>query len=356
MSKQKSYFKSSEIAHVFVHQQAPEGRCPSSTFHGKTFYSYSTAIAKLVENKKGERAIIINGTGYSSTTSGHQGAVRSAANHLRSFYVHGVARGNCYGRSSGMPSDGKELVEYFLAKFEEPTENEKSRYAHVRAAAVLARHSYLDKAIEAAEFFGLASAKLRAKAAKLNDEDAAAQKVLNDRQDKKDKAKFKREAQVREGAARGATAWLADDANLRPVTREYLNKLDHDPELLAKVEAKNARCYKDQLGAWKRHEPLKISAYDIPVALRREGDQIVTTLGVRFPVEHAKRAYLTLKKLHERREKFQANGHTIPLGGYRIERMDEAGTVVAGCHRVSWIECEDLAIREGWDAPRMQIF
>lgn len=348
MSKTKSYFKSSEIAHVFVHQSAPEGRCASAmTFSGKTFYSYNTPIAELVENKRGERAIIINGTGYSVTTSGHQSALRSAAGHLMSFYVYGVSRN---GYSNNMPKTGKELVEYYLAKFGEKQPGEESHYAHVRAIAVLARHNFLHQAINAAQFFGLPTAKMEQKRAKALEEFDAACAVLTAREAKQKEAKFKREAQVREGAVRDAAKWLADDSDLRPVTSAYLAKMDHEPELLAKVEAKNARCYQDQLNAWKRHEPLEISSYNLPVALRREGDEIVTTLGARFPVDHAKRAYVILKKLHERREKFQANGHTIPVGGYRIECMDEAGTVVAGCHRVSWSEVSDLAAREGWDA------
>lgn len=78
--------------------------------------------------------------------------------------------------------------------------------------------------------------------------------------------------------------------------------------------------------------------------LRIDGDQVLTTRGVRFPVSHAKRALAFVRRVRESGQAYVRNGHTIHLGPYALDRMEPDGTVKAGCHVVSWEEIERIAL------------
>ena len=77
--------------------------------------------------------------------------------------------------------------------------------------------------------------------------------------------------------------------------------------------------------------------------LRVVGDEIETSRGAKFPVEHAKRAYRLLAAIVTKGEGWQANGHTIPLGHFTVDRVKPDGTIIAGCHTVAWSEVEACA-------------
>ena len=83
--------------------------------------------------------------------------------------------------------------------------------------------------------------------------------------------------------------------------------------------------------------------YDVPVMLRIDGDEVVTSRGARFPVSHAKRALAFVRKVRESGQAYVRNGHTIHLGPYALDRIEPDGTVKAGCHVVSWEEIERIA-------------
>ena len=83
--------------------------------------------------------------------------------------------------------------------------------------------------------------------------------------------------------------------------------------------------------------------YDVPVMLRIDVDEVVTSRGARFPVTHAKRALAFVRKIRESQKAYVRNGHTIHLGPYALDRIEPDGTVKAGCHVVSWKEIERIA-------------
>src|ERR1019366_1782123 len=62
--------------------------------------------------------------------------------------------------------------------------------------------------------------------------------------------------------------------------------------------------------------------YDVPVMLRIDGDEVVTSRGARFPVSHAKRALAFVRKIRESQQPYVRNGRTIHLGAYAIDRIE----------------------------------
>ena len=83
--------------------------------------------------------------------------------------------------------------------------------------------------------------------------------------------------------------------------------------------------------------------YDVPVMLRIDGDEVVTSRGARFPASHAKRALAFVRRVRESGQAYVRNGHTIHLGPYALDRIEPDGTVRAGCHVVSWEEIERIS-------------
>jgi hypothetical protein len=75
-----------EIAHLWINRAGqPYAQSNSQHFDCNKFYSYGTQIGYLITNDKGDRAVIIDRTKYSVTTSSHQSALLFACNHLTTF-------------------------------------------------------------------------------------------------------------------------------------------------------------------------------------------------------------------------------------------------------------------------------
>ena len=84
-------------------------------------------------------------------------------------------------------------------------------------------------------------------------------------------------------------------------------------------------------------------------------DEIETTLGARFPAAHGKRAYRTLLPVRKAGGTYAANGHTIHVGAFQVDSMNEAGVIQAGCHIFEWSEVERLAAALGWGDGHMTL-
>lgn len=286
----KTVFKSDEIAHIWAHKSAPHGKSPSNvSFSGDVIYSYSTAMGRHIEHK-GKSAIIYNATSYSNTTAKMQGRLWSAI--PSSALVFRVS-GQGYGAS--LRFSAKELFAYYLecaAKQEAaallPRIRQTTRDSHKAQAA-----SYLEQAKAVAEFYGL-----RKKVDEKAVERLAASKARAEKRERI--AREKREAQER----------LEQEANYE---------------------------------SWKRGIEWKDEYFDarlFPVAFRVEGDELVSTLGARVPLQAARVAYRFA--MSKRGQEWRENGETCPVGHYRLNAINEHG-IVAGCHRITWAELERLA-------------
>lgn len=314
----KTVFTSREIAHVWAHQSAPHGKSPGAvSFNGPVIYSYSTAMARFIEHK-GKRAIILNVTSYSVSTSKHQGRINSAIYGLDIpvFRVNGRQRG------TDLRFYGSELFTYYIesaAKQEVqsllPRIRQTTRDSHKAQAS-----AFLEQAKAVAAFYGL-----RKKV-----DEKAVQRLAT--------AKARAEKRERIAQEKREAAYRA--------------------EQLADYEA------------WKRGEVghLSFTAGYFPVAFRVEGDELVSTLGARVPLRAAQVAYRFAMRVREawakcpkcgnesvnttcpkcvvRQNKiapaWHENGETCEVGHYRLNAINEHG-IVAGCHRITWAELERLA-------------
>lgn len=73
------------------------------------------------------------------------------------------------------------------------------------------------------------------------------------------------------------------------------------------------------------------------------GGTLRTSWGATVPLAHAVRAFQFLKLCRDTGRAWAANGHTVRVGHFRIDRVDTSGNFVAGCHRINWQEVERVA-------------
>lgn len=73
----KTKFSNSELSHVWANQTQTHGNGSNMFFEHGTIYSYGYhfKLAQFVNNKEGEKCVLINSSSYSNTTAKHQSLV-----------------------------------------------------------------------------------------------------------------------------------------------------------------------------------------------------------------------------------------------------------------------------------------
>jgi len=258
------------------------------SFNGDAFSSYSTVIARHIEHK-GKPAIILNTRSYSATTSSkHQPQVRRAIpSGIPVFRVD-----HC-GMGTRLDLTGGELFTHYVERAAEqealslaPRIRQSTRDAHKASAG-----AFLEQAKAVSEFFGLRK-KVDAKA-----------------------------------VARLATAKAREEKRQREVqaAQDRQRRVDMQAE------------YEAWIANWPNRY---FDARLFPVAFRVEGEDLVSTLGARVPLQAARVAYRFA--IHRRAQGWHRNGETCEVGMYHLDAINEHG-IVAGCHRIAWSEIERLA-------------
>jgi hypothetical protein len=298
--RQKHVFNTGEIPHLWAHRTQDEARnCQGNLyFSGDTIYSYGShfPIARHIVNKAGGHAILFTTASYSVTTSGHCSAVRSAIPAgIPVFHVPEVYPDT---------STAKEAHEQNLKHYAKTTEEHVAKCARSRLSFNKEWHhkqaeELRKEALAYCEFFRLPNPHIKAIP-------ALDSKLLEN---------------IRKLQAQRA----AEKAE--QTKRERAEAIARQQELITK---------------WRTGH-YSGCLYDVPVMLRIDGNEVLTSRGVRFPVSHAKRALAFVRKVRQSGQPYVQNGHTIHLGLYATDRIEPDGTVKAGCHVVSWQEIERIA-------------
>lgn len=279
----------SEIPHLWAHKTQTNARNSQGNlyFDGDTIYSYGShfQIARHVQNKRGENAVLLTTREYSVTTSSHIRAVGSAIpSGLQVFHVDLTANWEP-GRST-VDRYNEEIAEHEL-KAARARKAWSRNYELRRAGQVHA------EAIVFCKFYGL-----RFKVNSL----------------RTDLAEVKRAA-------------LADQAHKAAQTKA------RKAEQLAE--------YQERINLWLNGEYANLP-HGIDTLLRVKNGEVETSRGARFPIEHAKRGLALVESVKASGQAWQKNGHTCHLGHYQIDRIEPNGTVHAGCHVVSWKAIERI--------------
>lgn len=324
----------SMVAHVWAQQSQSEGYASRMHFTHETIYSYGEhfPMAVFVTNDAGETVCAVNTDHYSSSTGKHQSHVRRAI----SGPTMPVNTATAKALSSWMASK-RHRADVGLAKGEArkwqrehdkrlaATLNSEARYAIVSAVeAAEARRIHRKKAEEIenglksfdtlqriAGFAGVTLSKevlalgekLRDNSADVLVEHRKQQAAEAKKRDKAQKAEQLRRERV---AAEAAPVWLAHED-----TSEHRSALFNVKDVLLRVVA--------------------------------GGEEIETSHGARFPVEHARKAFIMVRACKERGKAYERGKKSIHLGHFAINSVTAEGDVTAGCHHVKWAAIEHAA-------------
>ncbi len=289
MTKQVRHVYPAEmVAHLWAHRSQDSARNGGGNFYfeGDSIYSYGThfLIARHVETKRG-RVVLLTTRGYSATTARHKSLVLRACRHLTIFHVQHPT-----------DSDRKAQFDEYRQRYLDLAR----KYSRARSNRpwILGRlRDLVEEANRFAQFFGLRSR------LSLPDDLSAMEAECRAIEQRERKRKQRAEVRRQREAMEGIQRWVHGEAD---------------------------SCRSDG-----------------PIRLRIKGDELQTSRGARVPLEHAIKAFRIIKRLHDKGQAYERNGHTIHLGHFPLDAVDAQGNVTAGCHHVEWPEIERIAIRAG---------
>lgn len=302
----KRVFTNKELPHIWAHQQQPEGHTSNENmfFDARVIYSYGRhfPIAMHVKNARGDGAILFTTADYSVTTRRHKSLVLRACYgdvfevELSQNSASMFNRSDVWTNKTGR-AQADSLVDMWLAQYqtridELTLETARARtHKEYKESALLA---LVEQANKFSKFFGREQEFQVADKAEI-----LARHKANEDKRKRDEAQKERDALVR--AQEDIERWCAGDRDIS-------------------IPYNVGKCF-----------------------LRVIGDEVETSKGARFPVEHARKGLRFVRAVKAKGEAWQANGHTFHLGHYAIEKVDAAGNVTAGCHFVTYAEIERIA-------------
>jgi Ni/Co efflux regulator RcnB len=289
------------VAHLWAHQAQEHAKNGKGSFYfdGRTIYSYGFhfPIATYVENSAGGRAILFTSKSYSVTTAGHMSRARRAIPpDVTVFTVPTVTepdhRKNLESYAQGIASAAKHAI---------------------RARSEWNRGHYLDsitrltaEAKAYAEFFGVSA--------------ALAQLV----------PEFPAELDQLRGRVK---EWEKERARLEQEFRAKEERRKKAQQRKAKRQAREA------IQRWKAGENVRVPYFGDEAYLRVVGDTVETSQGAIVPLSHA----LRIVPLVRSGVPYQHNGHSVHVGDFRIDSIDDKGNVRAGCHYITRQEIERIA-------------
>ncbi len=307
----------SELSHLWAHRSQPDARNKQGNFYfnGDTIYSYGAhfPIARHVTHKK-RACILFTTQTYSNTTSGHIASVRGAIHGLGVpvFHVPFIER-----RLSDTISHADNWTDYTsrlndLAKKIGKARRWRDSYLAEFGALVTEANAY-------AKFFGLRKS-IKGDHATIANEYAKNQaKIEADNRRRVAQAQRERDTEL----AENVTRWIAG---------ENVPVFSYSKVLL-RIKPK---------GSWA----------GIPGDEEKDNRECIeTSLGARFPLEHARRAFKLIMACRANGQLWTPNGHTAHLGHYAIDSINANGDVRAGCHIVAWEEIERIAQQIGLITP-----
>ena len=118
---------------------------------------------------------------------------------------------------------------------------------------------------------------------------------------------------------------------------------------IKKYETQRQEQLKKDLEEWKTDISIWRTFYNLPVALRLNGEAVQTSHGSKVPLDHARRVYLVAKDIQAgKTPPYVANGHTLHCGAFKIHSIDVTGTLIAGCNTIEFATMKELGDKLGW--------
>ena len=350
----------SMVAHLWANEKEESARGSNLFFEGRSIYSYGYhfEVGRIVRNKCGEKAYLLNDKYYSSSTCKHQHCVRSAIpTGSKVFYV-----------GYNMSDDGSMA---FITSQLELIKEVIEKYKKVRTSL-----SYRDvwgvfrSLMDYIEFFNMGTPKSLLK--KSANTWIGTKHELSYESDKIKSEyvhELKRVFEVllnhQALETLGTTNVIVDEICGEGTWAGYVARCQRWEDSQAKKEAlifekrrkekeDRKKKFEEQIEMWKSGKILELYPHyyledDQPnVWLRIKNGIIETSKNIKIERAEAERLWKLIKFFHNG-SKFQRDmvldttGHKWKINSYKNDIL------VAGCHRIAYSEMKGIARQLGWD-------
>lgn len=303
------------VAHLWANQAKPHARGSNFYFDGPALYSYGGhfCVGRIVENKRGRRAYLLNSDAYSPSTSRHQRYARNAiAGGATVFYVPGAST-----RHSDNRERFRDRMRAALARIGTRRTADRIRGDIVDARdAAQAFNDY-------SAFFGLHGRLKLPTFAPVYAARAARYESNAEKRHERKRAEWEAGAPAREAAER------------------------------ARLQEQAERCAKER-EEFRAGLPRRSYGSLGPCMLRLSGNTFKTSQGADVPrAEGVAMLRFIAARLRGGMVPFQAgeDGRAAPVaGGFTLRRISR-DEVVIGCHHIPVSECAAMAALVGVEWP-----
>lgn len=291
----------SQVAHIWAQQTKSSGKGSHFFFDTTTIYSYGYhfPIARFVQPK----VVLLTTACRSISTAKHIGYVRQAIRYDTTVF-----------QVANVEANGKDLHVKNFTCMRDVLQRQLAALAKCRTASTKART--VEAIVNRVEHANAYSKhfKLGRRITLPPGQSVAELKELGSKWDRQEQAAVAKQRKAQEKRAAEALAgWMLGS--------------DKATSLVRQLEDVYLRVTSSPCG--------------LPI--------IQTSHGAEFPVDHAKRAYPALKRMVGIVKGFECTGQvatgdmTIRLGEFKVDHIEQDGTIVAGCHRIRWEEIQRIA-------------
>ena len=350
----------SMVAHLWANEMKEFANGSNFFFEGKSIYSYGHHFeaGRIVRNKRGEKAYLLNNEHYSTSTSAHQGYIYSAI--PTGSKVFSVGYNMSDDGSMAFITSRLELIKEVIEKYKKARTN--LSYRNVWGV--------FRNLMDYIEFFNMGTPQSLLK--------KSANDWIGTKHDLSYKSdKIKREC-VRELKrvfqillnhpaleVLGTVNVIVDEVCGDGTWTKYVDRCRSWEEGKAKREAialemankeneARKKALEEQIQMWKSGEISQLGCwsvyfeYDQPnVWLRIKNGRIETSKGIKIEQIEAERLWKLIKFFHDGGQyqhdlALDVTGHKWAFNRYENDML------TAGCHRIAYSEMESIAKQLGW--------
>lgn len=350
----------SMVAHLWANEKQESANGSNFYFEGESIYSYGRhfEVGRIVRNKRGEKAYLINDTYYSSTTSKHQYYVREAIpTGSKVFYVE-CNISYCIGNML--------FVTNMLECIKDAIEKYKKARTELSYRDVWGNFKNL---MDYIEFFDMGTPRRLLK--KSANEWLGTNHELSWKSDKIKREhvrELKRVFQIllnhQALEVLGTVIVIVDEVCGEGTWLKYRERVEkYRINIEAKQEKKRRareeeldkfrKDFYEKLEKWKSGELNFLHSYyfidcaDVNAWMRIKGGIIETSKQIKIGIEEARRMWQMVSLLHRGGQFRHGLVEDVDGNKWSINRY-ENDILTAGCHRIAYSEMESIAKQLGW--------
>lgn len=349
----------SMVAHLWANEKKESGKGSNLFFEGRSIYSYGYhfEVGRIVRNKCGEKAYLLNDKYYSSSTCKHQRCVRSAI--PTGSKVFSVGYNMSDDGSMAFITSQLELIKEVIEKYKKVRtelsyrdiwETFKNLMDYIEFFDMGTPRRLLKKS--ANEWLGT-NHELSRKSDKIKREHVRELKRIFQILLNHQALKILGTVNVVVDEVCGEGTWAKYTVRCQRWTEGCEKREAIVLEKARKEEEARNKALEERIQMWKSGEISQLSYYcwsenDQPnVWLRIKNGKIETSKGIKVELTEAERLWRLIKVFHNGGQ-FQ-HDLALDVTGYRWAfNRYENDMLTAGCHRIAYSEMESIAKQLGW--------